>query len=404
MSANAELLNQLKIDRSDRGTPSSGGALKWVLAIVAVAALALIAWVFWPRDAAPLVVQSAIALSAAEGVKNASVLDASGYITARRIATVSSKTTGKVEEVLIEEGMRVEAGQIMARLESIDIDRGVALARAQLAQAQSQLSEIQVNLANAQRNVDRLSELKSKQLVSAQVLDDAVAQLDALKARLASQRSSVTVSSRVLAQRDQDVENLVIRAPFAGVVIAKSAQAGEIISPLSAGGGFTRTGVGTIVDMDSLEIQVDVSESYINLVQPGQPVQAVLNAYPDWKIPATVIAIIPTADRTKATVKVRIAINEKDARIVPDMGVRVAFLNANEQRDDAPPRPGVLVPRAAVVDGKVWVIDNGIVAMRAVSVGDKVGGQLQITEGLKLGERVVLDPPAGLKAGAAVSF
>src|SRR5467141_1891827 len=176
----------------------------------------------------------------------------------------------------------------------------------------------------------------------------ALAQRDMLRARLANLQEQIKVAQESLAVAQVQLDNTVIRAPFSGVVIAKSAQPGEMISPISAGAGFTRTGIGTIVDMDSLEIQVDVNESYINRVTSEQPVEATLNAYPDWKIPGSVIAIIPTADRSKATVKVRVAIRSKDPRIVPDMGVRVAFLGAPSAAPAGPVAQGVLVPADAV--------------------------------------------------------
>ena len=268
-----------------------------------------------------------MARAAPKGPATGSVLDASGYVTARRQATVSAKITGKVTEVLIEEGMRVQEGAVLARLDDTEAKAQLALARAQLAAARSQQAEIRAQLEQAERDHERQAELFRRQLVAAQSLDAAVAQRDMLRAKLAATAEQIRVAEESVAVAQVQLDNTVIRAPFSGVVIAKAAQPGEMISPISAGGGFTRTGIGTIVDMDSLEIQVDVNESYINRVTPEQPVEATLNAYPDWKIPGAVIAIIPTADRSKATVKVRIAIKQKDKRLVPDMGVRVAFLS-----------------------------------------------------------------------------
>ena len=230
-----------------------------------------------------------------------------------------------------------------------------------------------------------------------------------VRARLGNLEEQVRVAQESVAVARVQVDNTEIRAPFSGVVVAKSAQPGEMISPISAGGGFTRTGIGTIVDMDSLEIQVDVNESFINRVAPGQPVEAVLNAYPDWKIPGEVIAIIPTADRSKATVKVRVALRQKDRRIVPDMGVRVSFLSA-PSAPGAPPAgaAGVLVPAAAVrVEGKagvVFVFADDKVQRRAVTLGQSVGPDRQVLSGLSAGERVVLSPPASLGDGAAVKL
>jgi RND family efflux transporter MFP subunit len=312
-----------------------------------------------------------------------------------------------VREVLIEEGMAVEEGQVMATLDPIDADAQHGLARAQLAATRSQAESVRAQLVEAEANADRLSSLVQQQLVSRAQYDQAVAQRDTLRAQLATARRNAQVAGEQLRISDIGVDNTVVRAPFSGVVIAKAAQPGEIVSPLSAGGGFTRTGIGTIVDMDSLEVEVDVGEAYIGRVQPKMPVEATLNAYPDWKIPAEVIAIIPTADRGKATVKVRVALKEKDPRIVPDMGVTVSFLErAPEAAEGATPR-GVRVPAAAVTTrdgGEVAFVVSGEdrVELRSITTGGAAGAQHTVLSGLAPGETVVLDPPAGLADGDRV--
>jgi RND family efflux transporter MFP subunit len=402
----SDLLSQLRIDRSaDRPRGPRGRLYALVALALLVAAGGL--WFGWARTRPP-VVQLAVARAAAPGGGAGSVLDASGYVTARRQATVSAKITGKVTEVLIEEGMRVSEGVVLARLDDTEARAQLALARAQLVAARSQLAEVRAQLEQAERDHARQQELYDRKLVSPQSLDAAVAQRDTLRARLAATAEQIKVAQEALSVAEVQLDNTVIRAPFGGVVVAKSAQPGEMISPISAGGGFTRTGIGTIVDMDSLEIQVDVNESYINRVVPGQPVEATLNAYPDWKIPGEVVAIIPTADRSKATVKVRIAIKTKDARIVPDMGVRVGFLDPKPAGGVAAPAPapGVLVPAEAVrSDGggaAVFVFADGKVERRAVTLGPDTAGQRRVVSGLRDGERVVLAPPPALRDGQAV--
>jgi RND family efflux transporter MFP subunit len=301
--------------------------------------------------------------------------------------------------------MRVQEGAVLARLDDTEAKAQLALARAQLTAAVSQEGEIRAMLEQAENDYARSQELYRRQLVSAQAIDAARAQRDMLRARLAANAEQVRVARESVAVAEVQLANTVIRAPFGGVVVAKSAQPGEMISPISAGGGFTRTGIGTIVDMDSLEIQVDVNESFINRVTPGQRVEAMLNAYPDWKIPGSVIAIIPTADRSKATVKVRIAIESKDPRIVPDMGVRVAFLDPKPAAS-APTAAGVLVPAEAVraegAGGVVFVIAGERVARRTVTLGRTIGGEREVLSGLSAGERVVIAPPPSLADGAAV--
>ena len=344
------------------------------------------------------------ALAQAQAPANASILDATGYVVARRQATVSAKITGKIADVYIEEGQKVVEGQVLARLDATDADAQIELAKAQLNAARALLNDFQVLLAQAQREMRRQEDLVVRKLTSVQAAEQARASVESLKARLASQYVQIVVAEMSLRVASVNKDNTVVRAPFAGVVVAKNAQPGEVVSPLSAG-GFTRTGIGTLVDMDSLEIEVDVNESFIGRVQAGQPIEARLNAYPDWAIPAEVIAIIPTADRSKATVKVRIALKVKDPRIVPEMGVRVAFLN---DKPAAPETPGgVQVPASAILRqngaSAVFVLADGVVHRRAVKLGQTAGSSQQILEGLRNGERVVLEPPPGLKDGDTVA-
>lgn len=406
MNASAELLKELRIDRGKAPPPPSRKGL-WITLVVLVvlALLAAIAWWMLGR-AKPVPVRTATVVAMGSGgSQSASVLDATGYVVARRIATVSAQITGRVEEVMIEEGQHVEEGQVLARLDPINADAEQRLARSQMASAQSQVQNVQAQLTQAQAEAGRLQSLVKQQLVSRSQYDQQVATRDALRAQLETARRNVQVARDQLKISDIGKDYTVVRAPFSGVITAKAAQPGEIVSPLSAGGGFTRTGIGTIVDMDSLEVEVDVGEAYIGRVQPKMPVEATLNAYPDWKIPAEVIAVIPTADRGKATVKVRIALKVKDPRIVPEMGVNVSFLEAAPKQQDATP-PGVRVPAAAVTerDGApaAFVVNAGKVEQRTLKTGATLANDRQILGGLQAGETVVLDPPPTLKDGDAV--
>ncbi|MCY4060443.1 MAG: efflux RND transporter periplasmic adaptor subunit, partial [Gammaproteobacteria bacterium] len=331
-----------------------------------------------------------------------------GYVVARRQATVSSKATGKVLEVLVEEGMRVEEGQLLATLDASLPRAQLALEESQLAAAETALEEIRTSIEQAKLDLERTKNLAERELASQAELDRVRIALKGLEARLKFAERQLEIARRGVDVRRLLVEDMEIRAPFAGVVIAKAAQPGEMISPVSAGGGFTRTGICTIVDMDSLEVEVDVNEAYINRVRPGQPVTATLNAYPDLDIPAEVIATIPAADRSKATVRVRVGFKSRDSRVVPDMGVKVAFLGEEADRaKEAKPVPGVEIPRTALVgsaaDRHVWVVvtdrseGTPFVERRSVVAARPEGSRVRITDGLRDRERVVKSFSAALE-------
>ncbi len=399
------LLEQLRIDRSE-APDSAARPLKWFLLIALVGGAAFVLWFFeLPGEAGAPPVRTALAQAAPATSSGPSVLDATGYVVARRQATVSSKATGKVVEVLIEEGVVVEQGQLLARLDDSIPRAQLELEQSRLEAARRYRRELDVELRQAQLDLERTEELTGLQLASQADLDRNRLSVEGLLARIHSAQQDIAVAERNVAVHRRIVEDMEIRAPFAGIVVAKAAQPGEMISPVSAGGGFTRTGICTIVDMGSLEVEVDVNEAYINRVYGGQPVRVALNAYPQDGYAAAVIAIIPAADRNKATVRVRIGFVERDERVLPDMGVRVAFL---EEQADAGPveRPGgVLVPGAAIAeDGEgayVMVVDGDRVVRRDIVRGDVQGGRVLVRRGLDTGERVVADVTEALLAGLA---
>lgn len=402
------MLKQLRIDRSAPPEQASHKG-RWIglgLAVLAVAGAG--AWMAFGRGTTWVVATAVAQPITPAAAASSSVLDASGYVTARRQATVSAKVTGRVAEVRIEEGQRVEEGDVLARLDPVDALAALEQARTQLDAARAMLVEQRVQLARAERDQKRQQDLVARKLTSQQASEDAVTEVAAQRARIAAQERQVAVAQSGLDMAQVQLDNTVVKAPFSGVVTVKAAQPGEIVSPMSAGGGFTRTGIGTIVDMNSLEIEVDVNESYIGRVQPGQPVESTLNAYPDWKIPGKVIAIIPTADRSKATVKVRIGLDIKDARIVPDMGARVAFLGEARPAAaaDARPIPGVLVPAEAIKSvgdaSLAYVVKDGRLEERKLTLGQTLSSSRQVLSGLSAGDRVALAPPDGVKSGDKV--
>jgi len=358
-----------------------------VIAPIAILVLALGAWALTRKGTKEVSVAPVKAVASAS---RGAVLNASGYVTARRQATVSSKVTGKVTQVFIEEGMQVKEGQELARLDAAYASRGLALAQSEASAAASALEETRVRIREAKLEYDRAERLAASEISSRADLDRARASLDAVRARLAAQSDQLTTARRNVDLQRQTLEDTIIRAPFDGIVVSKDAQPGEMISPVSAGGGFTRTGICTIVDMASLEIEVDVNEAYINRVHADQRVEAVLDAYPDWRIPAHVITAVPTADRQKATVKVRIAFDERDQRTLPDMGVKVTFIT--DEKATAMTEM-VEVPKSAIRrDGEqdiAFVVKDDKAERRAVKVSGTEGEIARVTSGLAAGETVV---------------
>lgn len=404
MENKGELLNQLRIDRNKVEPPSRA---PWIVAVIALVLVAIAAAWWWMSTQRSFEVSAVTAIAPSAGGSSAAVLQATGYVTARRQATVSAQITGTLSEVLIEEGEHVEAGQVLARLEDTAQQANLAQAQAQVAQARAQVGQFQARLDQARRDLLRQQDLVGRKLVSKQAVETAQTEVDTLAAQLTAQQRSVDLASAQARSAQVQLDYTTVRAPFAGVIIAKAAQVGEIVSPLSAGGGFTRTGVGTIVDMDSLEIEVDVNESYINRVVPDAPAEAVLDAYQDWTIPARVIAIIPTADRGKATVKVRVGLEQKDPRILPDMGARVSFMEEKAAASaTAEPPKGVLLPASAIVqrNGKsvVFVIEGDRAVLKAVVPGQNMG-ELRLVEGIAASAQIVREPPAEMQDASRIS-
>ena len=398
-------LDQLRIDRSSQG--DRGRVSRPLLLLLTLAVLGGVAFVyffFWFGGGGEFEVRLGSARLEAGAPSAPSVLDASGYVVARRMATVSAEVTGKVVEVLIEEGMAVKQGDLLARLED-DIARAqFDLSKSRLEAGKAAIAEIDISIEQGKLDLDRVAALSEKKLVSVSAYDQARLNLDALRARRATTLEDIKVAERELEIQQRYLKDMLIRAPFDGVVVAKTAQPGEIISPISAGGGFTRTGICTIVDMSSLEVEVDVNEAYINRVKADQPVQVVLNAWPDDPFEAKTIAIVPTADRSKATVRVRIGFVSRDARVLPDMGVKVAFLEEEVTAEAGAPASRVTMPTSALVrdagDAYVLAYQGGMVRQLDISVGETRGGRTEVLAGLQGGERLVLSPSEDLQSAA----
>ena len=405
MAPNATLpdLSGLRISEGER---TARRRLRWLLRLVFViigACLVISAALFAWMSRAPEVELATAHTSS--GDTRAVLLNASGYVTPRRRATVAAKVTARVEQMYAEEGMHVKAGQVLAILDSSDAKVRLTSAQADRDATQASIADLKVNLVNAERELHRAEVLQRDGVSSQQALDLARTTADSLRARIALAEEQVRASDAKIRVAQQDLDNCIVRSPYDGIVVSKDAQRGEMVSPISAGGGFTRTGIATVVDMDSIEVEVDVNESYIARVKPGQPVVAVLDAYPDWQIPSKVRTVIPTADRQKATVKVRITFDKLDPRILPDMGVKVNFLE-----DQAAPRQSaagqVVIPPTAVRDDAgakiVFRYRDGKVERRAVRVGSLRGNDQEILAGVSDGDQVVLKP-ANLRDGQRVT-
>lgn len=405
MNNKSELLSQLKIDRDEPSELST--RWPWVVGFLLLALLILgLIWLMTSPPAIPVSTQVA-RMTNERGTAN-SVLNATGYVAARRYATVSSKVTAKVVEVLVEEGMTVQEGQIVARLDDSDTLKLLAVEQAGLDAARAQLAETQTRLSEAERIKHRADEMFRKKLLSEAELDVVTSNYQSLQAQLEARRAQALSAQRRVELQQQYLDDMTLRAPFSGVVVSKDAQPGEIISPVSAGGGFTRTGICSLVDMESLEIEVDVNESYIDRIRANQPAQATLEAYPDWKIPARVLAIVPTADRQKATVRVRVGFLELDPRILPDMGIKVAFFESETASPDdtKPLRQAIVVPRNAVQqvgnDAFVFAVQGSTVQQRNVEIEVRNDGEYWLLSGLEPGEHFVVNPPPTLEDRATI--
>jgi RND family efflux transporter MFP subunit len=393
-------LSGLKIHEDARR--SSGVKwFRWFAAALGAALLASAA-VFALRSNVPTV--SVASVTTAHGVARAALLNASGYVTPRRRATVAAKITGRVDQIFVDEGMRVKEGQVLAILDESDARTRLTSAQADRDATSASLRDLEVNLANGERELHRAEQLSKGGVYSQETLDNARTNVDSLRARIALTKEQVSAADARIKIAKQDLDNCIVRAPFSGIIVSKDAQVGEMVSPISAGGGFTRTGIATLVDMNSIEIEVDVNESYIARVKSGQPVTAVLDAYPDWQIPAKVRTVIPTADRQKATVKVRVAFDKLDPRILPDMGVKVTFLG--DEPKQATNAPRFLLPKDAVRKDNnqpvVFVLRDGKVERRAVSLGAARGNDQEVIAGVVEGDQVVVRGPQDLHDGQKV--
>jgi len=400
-------LGSLRIHDSHRSGGKTGKLLSYATAVLgAVVIIAGLAYAF--RNQTPAV--EVVTAQKPEAGGRSAILNASGYVTPRRRATIAAKITGRVTGVFFDEGTHVHAGQLLAMLDDSDTKRALDSVKADRDASQAAIADFQVQLKFAQIQLRRAEQLQQSGVLSQEQLDTASTNADSLRAKIELAKQQVQSSEARIREAQQAVDNCVINAPYDGIVVSKDAQVGEMVSPISAGGGFTRTGIATIVDMNSNEIEVDVNESYIARVKDRQKVTAILDAYPNWEIPSHVRTVIPTADRQKATVKVRISFDKLDPRILPDMGIKVTFLSDEPVKkvDATAPVVAALLPTDALHDdnGKkiVFLVKNDKLERRAVSVGNTQGAQTEILSGIVSGDAVVVKGPANMQDGQAVQI
>ena len=397
-------LSSLRINEGQRKERKTGKIMGIVVAAILLIALVAGA-AYFTHNSAPIV---EVAAAQKAGSGPTALLNASGYVTPRRRATIAAKITGRVIGVYFDEGVHVKEGQILAKLDDSDVRRALDSAIADRNSTQAQIADYQVQLKNAELLVHRSKELQAAGVQSQEILDNALTSADSLRAKIALTKEQVAASESRINEAQQAVDNTVIRAPFEGIVVSKDAQVGEMVSPVSAGGGFTRTGIATIVDMNSNEIEVDVNEAYIARVTPGMPVTAVLDAYPDWQIPSKVRTVIPTADRQKATVKVRISFLRLDPKILPDMGVKVTFLGDEPKKQVGSIEPVASIPSGALRDENgskiVFLVKDNKLERRAVKTGNTRGSDVEIFAGLIPGDMVVTKGPPDLRDGETIQL
>jgi RND family efflux transporter MFP subunit len=408
MPANAPVhdLGSLRIEDRQRSSSSWGKRLAIFFGLLVVlGGLSGAVFTFWYQKS--VVEVTVVQKSASNGGREA-LLNASGYVTPRRRATIAAKITGRVTGVFFDEGTHVSEGQLLATLDDSDFRKALNAAKADYEASKAAIADLEVQLKNARIQLHRAEQLQSAGVQTQEQLDNARTNVDSLLAKIALAQSQVVSSETRIQEAQQAVDNCTIRAPYTGIVVSKDAQVGEMVSPVSAGGGFTRTGIATIVDMNSNEIEVDVNESYISRVQDGQPVTAILDAYPDWEIPSRVRTIIPSADRQKATVKVRVSFLKLDPRILPDMGIKVTFLGAEQKKAAGADVAAILIPKSAVRDenGKsiVFLVKDDKTERRAVTLGGSHGTDTEVIAGIGVGDTVVVKGPENLHDGQSVAI
>jgi RND family efflux transporter MFP subunit len=396
-------LGRLRIDRNQPAT-AERKALRWV-ALLAVLAAGFVGVIYLALRPGGVDVQVA-RVEVTGGSSGSTGITANGYVVARTRASVSSRISGRLATLTVEEGSRVRRNQVLAQLENADYVAAVAQMVADSQRAEAALAEAQAVRDQTSRDLARARELVAKKLEATRSVEDLESQLAAADARIRVQRAQIAAAGAGIAYARANLENTYIRAPFDGTVLRKDAEVGEVVAPVATGGGLTRGAVVTMADLQTLEVEVDVNEAYIAQIRSGQPTRIVLDAYPQASFAGSVRQIVPTADRQKATVQVKVGIADRDPRILPEMGARVEFLGDSVESGEAAP-PRIFVPADAVrTDGGasiVWVVRGGKVFRVPIEAGPVSGGQREVRSGLSGGETIVVGPATELEDGGKVN-
>jgi HlyD family secretion protein len=398
-------LSRLRIAR-DQPSPGQKRALRLAGLLAGGAAVLILVTYLYLRSGAGTEVTVALVEVLGRGVAGGGTgITANGYVVARTRASVSSRLTGRLAALSVEEGTRVRRGQVMARLENEEYIAALAQAVADSARAEAALREGQAQRDQVGRDLTRIQELVRQNLEPARNAEELEAQLAAATARVGVLEAQIRSATAAVAYARANLDNTFIRAPFDGTVLRKDAEVGEVVAPVAAGGGLTRGAVVTMADLETLEVEVDVNEAYIAEIRDEQPTRIVLDAYPAAAFAGQVRQIVPTADRQRATVQVKVRITERDPRILPEMGARVEFLAAETADTSAPAR--VFVPADAVrTEGPntvVYVVRDGAARRQVIEAGPVSGGRREVRSGLSGGEQVIVNPPRGLEEGARVN-
>lgn len=400
-----EDLGKLKISKPAKSAPPKRRRVKWLFWALVIAVAMAVPILYFTGVIAPAEPVTVTTVSSIYPAQSLSMLNASGYVVAQRRASVSSKATGRLEALLVEEGSRIKKGQIVARLDNQDVLAARSQAQANVYNARAMIEQAKAERDDARRAYERAKELFGKGYIAKADYDAAEARLLRAEAAVRAAEATLKAGQAALQGAQTAVEYTIIKAPFDAVVLTKNADVGDIVTPIGAAAN-AKSAVVTIADLDSLQVEVDVSETGITSIRKGQPCTIQLDALPDRPFRGEVYAVVPTVDRSKATVMVKVRFIDTDSRILPDMSAKVSFLSRPIGPDDLKPR--VAVNQDALVQSGnqsyAWRVDKDTAHKTIVRTGEKIGEMVAVSSGLKEGDKVILNPAAGLRDSVRIKI